>query len=148
MHAGFQNEVDEMLIEDAGVEELEDWQRYTTIYNATMILNLLHACCRYVVVIIDEMKIRDDLVYNNSCSRLHGYINLGDVNDQLLELEQCASTNKPHELIASQILTVMIRGIFIKLEFPYASFPTQGIATNLYEAYLPHAFAIYNRCYR
>ena len=72
------------------------------------------------------MKIRDDLVYSNSCNRLHGYINLGDVNDQLLELEKCASNNKPHELIASQMLTVMIRGIFFKLEFPFASFPTEG----------------------
>ena len=59
------------------------------------------------------MKIRDDLVYSNSCNRLHGYINLGDVNDQL-ELEKCASNNKPHELIEPDA-NCMIRGIFLEV---------------------------------
>ena len=79
-----------------------------------------------MVLIIDEMKIRDDLVYDRSGSRLHGFVNLGDVNNELLEMEQRALCDKPHDHIASQVLTLMVRGIFIKLEFPYATFPTQG----------------------
>ena len=72
------------------------------------------------MLIIDEMKIHEDLVYDR-CGHLLGFVNLGDVNNQLLELEQCASTVETHEKIATQMLTLMDRGIFIKLEFPYAS---------------------------
>ena len=83
--------------------------------------------CRFVVLIIDEMKIREDLVYDKTGTSLHGFVNLGDVNNQLRQLEIQADTKKPHECLATQMLTVMVRGIFIKLEFPYASFPTQGM---------------------
>lgn len=80
-----------------------------------------------MILIIDEMKIRDDLVYDKSGSQLLGFINLGDVNNQLLDLEQEVTCDKTHQHIASQMLTLMVRGIFFKLEFPYASFPTQGL---------------------
>lgn len=83
-------------------------------------------CFRYVVLIIDEMKIREDLVYDKTGTCLHGFVNLGDVNNQLRQLEMQSHVKKPYECLATQMLTVMVRGIFIKLEFPYASFPTQG----------------------
>ena len=86
---------------------------------------------RYVLLIIDEMKIREDLVYDKNGCHLHGFVNLGDINDQLLLLEQsthCTVTDKPHTQLATHMLTIMVRGIFIKLEFPYASFPTPGIS--------------------
>ena len=82
--------------------------------------------CRYVTLIIDEMKIQEDLVYDRSGSQLLGYFNLGEVNNQLVDLEQEVLSDKPHKYIATQMLTLMVRGIFFKLEFPYASFPTQG----------------------
>ena len=85
--------------------------------------------CRFVVLIIDEMKIREDLVFDKTGTCLHGFVNLGDVNNQLRQLEMQPDTKKPHDCLATQMLTVMVRGIFIKLEFPYASFPTQGIHT-------------------
>ena len=82
---------------------------------------------RYVVLIFDEMKIREDLVYDRTGCHLHGFVNLGDVNNQLQQLEQNVQNDKPHEHLATEMLTLMIRGVFIKLEFPYASFPTTGI---------------------
>ena len=81
---------------------------------------------RFVVLIIDEMKVWEDLVYDKTGESLHGFVNLGDVNNQLQELEKQTNTGKPHDSFATQMLTVMVRGIFLKLEFPYASFPTQG----------------------
>ena len=86
----------------------------------------LHIFCRFVVLIIDEMKVREDLVYDKTGESLHGFVNLGDVNDQLQQLEKLADTGKPYECFATQMLTLMVRGVFMKLEFPYASFPTQG----------------------
>lgn len=81
---------------------------------------------RFVVLIIDEMKVREDLVYDKTGESLHGFVNLGDVNNQLQQLERQADTGEPHKSFATQMLTLMVRGVFMKLEFPYASFPTQG----------------------
>ena len=72
------------------------------------------------------MKIQEDLVYDKTGCHLHGFINLGDVNDKLQELEQHAESGKPLVQFATHMLTLMVRGIFTKLEFPYASFPTPG----------------------
>ena len=79
-------------------------------------------------MIVDEMKIHEDLVYDKYGRNIHGFVNLGTVNDQLQELENNTQlqVSEPHESIATHMLTVMVRGIFIKLEFPYANFPTQG----------------------
>ena len=58
---------------------------------------------------------------------MHGFVNLGDVNEQLLKLEQKMCTDEHQPELATHMLTLMVRGIFFKLEFPYASFPTLGI---------------------
>ena len=78
------------------------------------------------MLIFDEMKIREDLVYDKTGVSLHGFINLGDVNEQLLQLEEQTVNDKPHVELATHMLTLMVRGIFTKLEYPYASFPTAG----------------------
>ena len=76
---------------------------------------------------MDEVKIQEDLVYDKTGSNLLGFVNLGEVNDQLKQLEQEAgSQTESHKQLATHMLTLMVRGIFIKLNFPYASFPTQG----------------------
>lgn len=91
-----------------------------------MLGNVHKYCLRYVVMIVDEMKIHEDLVFDKHGRNLLGFINLGTVNEQLQQLERRTEDAQPHESIATHMLTVMVRGIFIKLEFPYASFPTQG----------------------
>ena len=80
---------------------------------------------RYVVLILDKMKIQEDLVYDKT-GNLLGFVNLGHVNEQLLDLEKCLERDQPLECFATHILTLMVRGIFFKLEFPFASFPTTG----------------------
>lgn len=73
------------------------------------------------------MKIQEDLVYDRTGQRLHGFVNLGDINSELQVLEkQVRDIASPCSNIATHILTLMVRGIFIKLEFPYANFPTQS----------------------
>ncbi len=80
-----------------------------------------------MILVFDEMKIQEDLVYDKTGEILHGFVNLGEVNDQLELLEKRANnTSTPLNNIATYMLTLMARGIFFKMEFPYASFPTQG----------------------
>ena len=56
-----------------------------------------------------------------------GFVNLGDVDRQLSALEFDSSQSPP--TIATRILTLMVRGVFSKLHFPLANFPTAGIRT-------------------
>lgn len=80
-----------------------------------------------MVLVLDEMKISEDLVFDKSGCKLLGFVNLGSVNEQLQALEQNADSTSTKTGLATHMLTLMIRGIFIKMEFPYVSFPTQGI---------------------
>ena len=80
------------------------------------------------MLILDEMKIQEDLVYDKTGQRLHGFVNLGDVNNDLQKLEsQVACDPVPSGNIATHMLTLMVWGIFFRMEFPYTNFPTQGI---------------------
>ena len=88
--------------------------------------------CSFVVLILDEMKIQEDLVYDKTGQRLHGFVNLGDVNEELRKLEREVNEDlSPSSKIATHMLTLMVRGIFFKMEFPYANFPTQGSLTKI-----------------
>ncbi len=63
---GFSVKVDKQLMDAAKVEEAEEWQR-----------------C--VALVIDEMYIREDLVYDKHSGALVGFVNLGDTNKHLLQ---------------------------------------------------------------
>ena len=73
----------------------------------------------------DEMKIHEDIVFDKS-GEVIGYVDTGDFNNKLRQFENRCKT----DVIATHMLTLMIRGIFFKLQFPYAQFPTEGIHNN------------------
>ena len=79
------------------------------------------------------MKIQEDFVYDKTGQRLHGFVNLGEINSDLQSLESQVSdgAGSPSSCLAAHMLTVMVQGIFFKLEFPYANFPTQGTSNLL-----------------
>ena len=47
-----------------------------------------------MVLIFDEMKVKQDLVYNKN-SEVIGFVNMGNFNDQLSELEEACKDDKP-----------------------------------------------------
>lgn len=110
---GFIPEVDSQLVKEASISEEKD---------------------RFVVLVWDEMKVREDLVFDKSNCQLIGFTNLGEVNNQLDKISQlCSSESTPNPAIASHMLLFMVRGMFSSLQFPYAHFATQGItADSLY----------------
>ena len=75
------------------------------------------------------MKVQEDLVFDKTGCNLLGFVNLGEVNNELevLERQLRNDVQETCETIATHMLTLMVRGIFIKMEFPYANFPTQGL---------------------
>ena len=122
---GFQVEVDSFLREESHVDEIEDWKRYEV---ETYKLTLTNYKCRNVCVAFDEMKIHQDLVFDKS-GEIIGFVDTGDVNNKIRSLENFCN-GESHDTIASHMLTLMVRGIFIRLDFPYAQFPTSGTYTS------------------
>ena len=72
--AGFQAEVDRQLCPEAKID---------TIPN----------CQKFVCFMFDEVKIKEDLVYDKHSGELVGFVNVGDVNNQLLQFEREWTSN-------------------------------------------------------
>lgn len=83
---------------------------------------------RYVTILLDEMKVKEDIIYDKHSGNIIGFCNLGDLNDDLLKVERDTDAHPP---VAKQILAVMVRGIFFKFDFPLAHFSTEGISADL-----------------
>ena len=56
---------------------------------------------------------------------------LGEINNELLKLERDCNSDVDHPPIAKHLLVLMIRGIFFKLDFPYAHFGTQNATADI-----------------
>ena len=106
---GFSVEIDQLLMSEATYHNLEEFEK-----------------C--VCIVGDEMKIREGLVYDKNNGELIGFTNLGDINEHLQQLESDLDDGKSHPpFLASSVFVVMVRGLFIGINFPYATFPTQNL---------------------
>ena len=82
---GFQDDVNQQLVEEINKLLLPDSRKF-------------------VALLIDEMKIKEGLVYNKHTGEIVGFTSLGDINDNLLQLEQESEQPK----VAKQLLTIMV----------------------------------------
>ena len=78
---GFSAEMDQQLVSHPDLSDTEDWKRH-------------------VVLLLDEMHIKENLVYNKHTGTLVGFLNLSDVSTHLEEFEhslnQATSPARPH----------------------------------------------------
>ena len=97
---------------------------------------------KYVILLLDEMHIRQDIVFDKHTGEMIGFCNLGDVNEHLLQFERSLSEgdvtsdseNSPK--LAKTMMVFMVRGLFSKLQFPYAQFPCADLSGEmLYEPF-------------
>ena len=72
---------------------------------------------RYIILLMDEMKVQEDLVWDKHSGELIGYIDLGDP-------ELNCATMKQGSSIASHILVFLVRCIVNPLKFTLANFAT------------------------
>ena len=79
---------------------------------------------RYVSLIMDECKIKEDLVYNKHNGEMIGYTRLSDIDNHFHALEQ-GSTPEPE--LATHMLMIMVRGLFSSMKFPYVQFSTRSL---------------------
>ena len=105
---GIQSEVTAQLMKEAKIDGCEEYQKY-------------------VGVVFDEMKIKEGIVYDKHECIIKGFVDLGQVNNTLLSFEQSIHTTPQ---VAKEMLVFMVRGIFTKLTFPYAQYPTRGITAD------------------
>ena len=110
---GFQEGVPEQLAEQARLDSLLEWEKF-------------------VVLTFDEMKIKEGLVYNKYTDSLVGFTSLDDVSSHLLAFERHCQAEHASERpsLATHMLVILIRGVFINLKFPFAQFTTAGIAAH------------------
>ena len=117
---GFSEDVDKQLMEAAKIETCAEFEKL-------------------VVLVMDEMRIKEDLVYDKHSGRLPysfssvfhwylyfpgsiiGFCNLGDINTHLGALEMQDDKVASPEL-ANSMLVFLVRGLFTNLSFPYAQF--------------------------
>ena len=86
---------------------------------------------KYVTLIIDEVHIKEDLVYDKHEGCLIGFVDLGSINNQLLEFEAALSADKDYCPLAKTMLVFMVRGLFQKLNYPYAQFACANLSADL-----------------
>lgn len=105
---GFQPEIDEQLCREANIDSIPEYQKY-------------------VCLVFDEVKVKEDLVYDKHSANLLGFVQIGDINDHLSDFERMKSSEVLRPQLATHILTFMVCGILSDLEFPYVSFPCSSI---------------------
>ena len=106
--AGFQDELDKQLVDEIESKALPSYRKF-------------------VGIVIDEMKVKEGIVYNKYNGEVIGFTNIGDVNNDLLRLEQEGS----RPFVAKYLLVLMVRGTLFNLTFPYAHFTSEGITADL-----------------
>ena len=114
---GFSSEVDEMLVSAANLTTCPEREK-----------------C--VLLLLDEMHIRQDLVFDKHTGEMIGFSNLGDINEYLVDFEKSVSDDNPPSLenapkLAKTMMVFMVRGLFSRLEFPYAQFPCADLSGEL-----------------
>ena len=112
---GFSNEVDDQLKAAAKPLTLKEWEKL-------------------VVLLVDEIYIKEDLVYDKHEGTLIGFMNLGEVNNHLLAFEQSFDTDTDSNAtaLAKTALTFMVKGIFTSLRFPYAYFLCTTLTADMF----------------
>ena len=113
------------------------WAKVDVGFSAEANERIIHEACikeekdKYVVLVFDEMKIREDLVFDKHSCELVGFVDIGEINNILAEVErQCTddSAMVVTQAVATHMLTFMVRGIFTKLEHPFAQFATRDLS--------------------
>ena len=88
------------------------------------------------MLLLNEMHVREDLVYDKNTGHMIGYTNLGDMINHLIEFERAVKGNNESHVLAKSMMVMMVHGLFTTLRFPYVQFP----CTKITGALLFHPF--------
>ena len=88
---------------------------------------------RMIILLLDEMYIREDLVYNKHSGQLVGYINMGDINNHLLLFEKQVTEGDVLQMptLAKTMMVFMIKSLLSGFRFPYLLLPCASVSGDL-----------------
>ena len=78
---------------------------------------------KFVVLLMDEMKIQENLVWDKHNGELIGYVDLGDIDLNYATLSKVTT-------VASHVLVFLIRSIVNPFKFSLANFVTDDISAS------------------
>ena len=82
---------------------------------------------KYIIIVIDEMYIKEGLIFNKHNGQLIGFQDLGEINNLLADYGRQHNENDEMFLrrpLAKTMVVFMVRGLFTSLKFTYTQFPT------------------------
>ena len=83
-----------------------------------------------VTLAFDEMKIKDGLVYNSSTGKLIGFIQHDNINEEIDTIvNECTQSPSKAPPLATHMLALMVRGIFLNLQEVFAFYPCDGFTS-------------------
>ena len=71
---------------------------------------------RFICLVFDECKIKEDLIYDKHSGEIVGYSDLTDINNFLDAAEKASEGSIPTRNIATHMMMFMVRGIFSSLK--------------------------------
>ena len=73
-----------------------------------------------VTLVMDEIYIKSDLVYDKHEGTLVGFVNVGETNNQILEFEAIISNGESSPSLAKTMMVFMVKSLLHKFDYPYA----------------------------
>ena len=112
VHGGYSTEEDCQLMRAVGMATCPEWHKL-------------------VVLLIDEIHIKESLVFDKHSGKMIGFVNLGEINNHLTLYERSVEKDGTVSSLANSMLVMMVRGLFSPLRFPYVQFPCSKITGEL-----------------
>ena len=87
---------------------------------------------KYVILAMDEIYIKSDLVHDKHDGSPPGLLTLVIyINNQLLDFQAMIDSGEPSPSLASTVMVFMVRGLLHKFDYPYAPFAYGKLAGDL-----------------
>ena len=84
---------------------------------------------KYIGIVLDEVHIRADLVYDKHVGSLLGFVNLGEVNNHLMRFEgEVVGEEEELQQLANSMVVFMVRALFYNFNFPYVQFASNTLS--------------------
>ena len=77
---------------------------------------------RYIVLVFDEIKVQEDLVWDKTTGELIGFVDLGDTDLNYAILQNA-------QQLATHVLVFMVKSIANPLSYSFATFATNTLAS-------------------
>lgn len=89
----------------------------------------LDEASQYFIMLLDEMSIKSELVYNSRTGELVGYTNLTSLEEELSRLEAEVNGKDPEKRLAKKVLVFMLNGAITPISFIAAVYATDDLTS-------------------